>query len=99
MSYVQSDVHMVGLDNETEISQHPCPHLGRLATDSSDEENDGLGDSGADSDVEDNVQVKGELLLGKDRALIQALDLWISLSSRADGKDTINIDMFSSLNL
>lgn len=94
---------MTGLSGEAQILQPRSVPPRPRDMESSDEENDGIGDSGAEADVEDNVQVEGELLLGKDRALIQALDLWIELSraeERQDGVDVdVDVDMMSALDL
>lgn len=67
--------------------------------DSSDDEHDGLVDSSSDVELEDNTQVEGELLVGRDRTLIKALDRWMELSGPEKKQDNADMDMLSALNL
>lgn len=71
----------------------------RRDMDSSDEEHSCHGDSGAEADVEDNIQVEGELLHGRDRALIRMLDLWMEPFKEGVRQDSVDVDMLSALYL
>ncbi|ROV96572.1 hypothetical protein VMCG_07788 [Cytospora schulzeri] len=94
MPYAHDDVDMADFSGGT-----PPLQLKRKHTDSSDEGSGALGDSGGEADVEDNIQVEGELLLGRDRALIRALDLWMELSKQGERRDSVDVDMMSALEL
>lgn len=67
--------------------------------DSSDDKYDGFVDSISDVELEDNTQVEGELLVGRDRTLIKALDRWMELSGPEKKQDNADMDMLSALNL
>jgi hypothetical protein len=91
---------MAGFGGETKSLQPFGTQPRRRDTDSSSsEEYDNHGDSGAEADVEDNVQVEGELLQGRDRALIRALDLWMELSTQDERQESVDFDMLSALDL
>ncbi|KUI58082.1 hypothetical protein VP1G_05355 [Cytospora mali] len=93
------DIDMLIPNDEAE----PLRSLGNLPrphdTDSSDDEHDGPSDSGAEADVEDNIQVAEESLLESDRSLIRALDDWMELSKQGERQGSIDYDMLSALNL
>lgn len=63
---------------------------------SSNKESIGLGASSAQADVENNVQVRGDLFLKNNQAFIKALDLWLELSKEKDSHDSADNDMISA---
>ena len=67
--------------------------------DSSSDEDEGPQDSDSEADTEGTIQVQGELLFGKDRALIKALDKWMELASHGKRQDQVDVDMLSALTL
>ncbi|KAK7732509.1 hypothetical protein SLS53_008394 [Cytospora paraplurivora] len=98
-AYSQGDTHLASSNGRLTLFKDHAALQRQLDVESSDEEYNGLVDSSSEGELEDNTQVEGELLVGRDRTLIKALDRWMGLSGPEKKQDNADMDMLSALKL